>query len=191
MTRNEALLHLPVAEGSTLEEVFDEKLFYWKNFFVNRFPVTKLYERKVQQLRLLQVAYEVLEGASEGSGVEITPNTSFPSELAPAFHHFAEERNALKVGLFRARTATDVIEIANALVELTRAYARVWEVDDISTDGVVVSKEVDPMDLLAALKDAERKGVRRSADILNLPEGHAVRNEAKRLSLWLKMDFHE
>lgn len=191
MTRNEALLHLPVEEGELLSEAYEEKLFYWKKFFVNRFPVAKLFHKKIHQLHQLERAYEVLGGVNEGNSIEIQLNIKFSDELKPAFHQFTRERNALKTLLFQARTAVDIIEIVRALLRLTEAYAEVWRLHGVSTDGSIISKELDPMDLLAALEDAERNGVITSDDITKLPEDHAVRNEAKRLSLWMKMNGHE
>jgi hypothetical protein len=44
------------------------------------------------------------------------------------------------------------------------------------------------MDLLAAIPDAENKGVHNISEIAALSEDHMVLNEAKRLSLLIKMN---
>lgn len=192
MTKSEARLYLPESESESLEEIYEQKLFEWKNFFVNRFPVSKLYQKKIEQLKLLQTAFNVLsEEKPAESVVGVDFSKSFDSNLKLAFHQYAQGRNAIKARLFAARSAEEIAFCAESLLEITRSYARVWKQSDIDTTGVVVSKEPDPMDLLNALNNAEEIGVEKIGQIDMLPVDHMVKNEAKRLSLWIKMDKDE
>jgi len=188
MTASEAQLYLPVSENESLEEAFDEKLFEWKIFFVNRFPVTKLYLKKVDQLHLLQEAYNVLGGENNTEPTKSQISVSFSSNLKEAFQQYSEIRNQIKVRLFAAKSAKEIAGCAMDMVQLTRDYASVWRLEDADLNDVIVSKEFDPMDLLNALNDAEKSGVMTVNQISDLPADHLLINEAKRLSLWIKMD---
>lgn len=188
MERSEALLYLPLTDDHSVDDLYEQKLFEWKNFFVHRFPISKLFLKKLEQLEKLEKAYEVLGGSISEKSKTYSVNLQFEADLKQSFLQYAAERNNLKVQLYAANSAGDIIFIIQNLLKLTAAYAKVWNVPELDTNGVVVSKEVDPMDLLNAIKEAEEKGVTTIADIAKLNEGDMLLNEAKRLSLWTKME---
>ena len=191
MERNEALLYLPVGEGELLEDVYEQKIFEWKNFFVNRFPISKLFGKKLEQLKKLDEAYRVMGGVPVSSVEHLVVDIQFEVDFKQAFLKYAEHRNQMKARLFAAHSAMDILTVVNGLLTLTRSYAKVWTSSGLETKGIVISKEVDPMDLLSAIEDAASQGVQTITEIGKLPEGHLVLNEAKRLSLWTKMEENE
>ncbi|XOV67767.1 MAG: hypothetical protein ACFHU9_01085 [Fluviicola sp.] len=186
MTKSEAKLYLEVSDLEELDEVYEEKVFEWKNFFVNRFPVSSLFRSKVKQLEKLEAAYQSLGGGAQ-TPEEVLVDLYFSDSFKEAFHQFSERRSRLKALLFQASSAKLIGYIVAALVDLTQAYAQVWNDSELETNGIAVSKEADPMDLLAAIDDAAHRGVHNISEIEKLPEDHLVVKEAKRLSLWIKM----
>ncbi|MDB3906440.1 hypothetical protein N9355_03110 [Crocinitomicaceae bacterium] len=187
MEKSEALLFLGISDGEELNDAYDTKVFEWKNFFVNRFPIPSLFGKKIKQLEKLEKAYTVLGGESKEVNdpkVELV----FADNFKEAFQQFSERRAFLKAQLFQAESAVDIAKVVQVLIDLTLAYAQVWNNEKLSTAGVVVSKEPDPMDLLVAIPEAEKIGVHNISKIDALPENHLVVNEAKRLSLLIKMN---
>lgn len=191
MESSEAKLYLPCTDDESLEDVYDQKLFEWKNFFVNRFPIPKLFDKKIEQLKRLQEAYSDLGGSAVIGTIEPETATVFSKNLKESFLKYSEERYALKMRLFTAGSAHELTSLIQALLKLTAAYAAVWENKVLDVSGVVVSKEPDPMDLLQALNDAESLGVQTVDQVKTLPADHLVLNEAKRLSLWVKMEKND
>lgn len=188
MEKSEALLLLPIPDGGSIEEAYEQKLFEWKNFFVHRFPISKLFRKKIHQIQRLQEAYVELGGSKIKSiqgAPEIVP---FDSSLKQSFQRYHSERNQLKMQLYASQSALELIVTVEGLLQITSEYAKRWSNNELDTSGIIVSKEVDPMDLLSAIHDAETQGVTTITDIGKLSDGHMVLNEAKRLSLWSKME---
>lgn len=183
MTRSEALMYFP--EGDDLEDIYEEKLFEWKNFFVNRFPVRKLFASKLATLDLHKEAYAEL-GGEEESGLFDLPPVSFTDDLLENFTRYSQHRNLLKARLFAAVSFDQIKQIAEALLSLTLEYAQAFAHDTEVEVEVRLSIEPDPMELLEALRRAKELGVSSKKTVEQLPENHLVRSEAKRLSLWLK-----
>lgn len=186
----EAKLYLQETDDLAIEDAYEIKLFEWKNFFVHRFPVTKLYASKIIQLERVVEAYTVLSGVS----AKVSPRTievDFPKNLKEAFSLYTIERNRLKTEMFACTSGEGLIQIVKGLLQLTQAYALVWANDFELTEEVRVSQEPDAMAFMEALNDGKSKGVNNIEDVLKLPQDHLVRSEAKRLSLWTKMDNNE
>ncbi len=191
MESSEAQLFLPQKEGESLEEAYEQKLFEWKNFFVHRFPIPKLFNKKLKQLHQLEEAYKLLGGESAEVFHHSGTTKNYDSGLKESFQQYQADRNQLKLRLYAANSAVELMDVVEELLTITRAYANQWTDPDLDVSGVIVSKEVDPMDLLSAIQDAEQDGVRTISDIGKLSDGNMVLNEAKRLSLWSKMEADE
>lgn len=189
MEKAKAIIYFPDTSEDSIEEQYEQKLFEWKQFYVNRFPVSKLYASKSVQLSKIEEAYEFLTGTSHAvQAIEFDSN--FPDNLKEAFLHYEKERSRFRQLLFQCDSLAQMIVITGFFASLTAKYASVWKHDFENLDGIVVSKELDPMDLLNALNEAESLGVKTIDDISALSEDHLVVRESKRLSLWLKMDLN-
>ena len=183
----EARIYFPESSDESPEEKYEQKLFEWKQFYVNRFPVSKLYASKSAQLSKIEEAYELLTGDVHlVQAVEF--DSDFPRGLKASFLHFEKERSRFRQMLFQSESLAQIMVLTGLFAAFTARYALVWNNDFDNLEGIVISKEVDPMDLLKALDEAENAGVSVAADISLLPEDHLVVRESKRLSLWLKMD---
>ena len=186
MTVNEAKIFLSLSDEDVLDDVYEQKLFEWRNFFVNRFPIPSLFRSKIEQLEKLEEAYLALGGTSNDLALEISFEKEFSNNFKETFHQFQEQRAHLKSLLFSVVSASEMIPVVQSLNELTLSYAAIWNNENLDTTGVVMSKESDPMDLLEAINDAEKAGVHNISQIDKLPQGHLVLNEAKRLSLLIE-----
>ncbi|GAB5418167.1 MAG: hypothetical protein Crog4KO_32470 [Crocinitomicaceae bacterium] len=191
MKSSEAQLFLALKEGESLEEAYEQKLFEWKNFFVHRFPIPRLFNKKLTQLKRLEEAYIALGGLSSKPSQDLDLSTDYDLALKQSFQQFQADRNQLKLRLYAVNSASELIQVVEGLLQITKSYASCWTDASLDLSGVVVSKEVDPMDLLSAINNAEKEGVRTISEIRKLSEGNMVLNEAKRLSLWSKMEENE
>lgn len=190
MEKAEAAQYLQVTDDVSIDEAYEMKLFEWKNFFVHRFPITKLFAGKIVQLERVIEAYTVLSGVSNDVSSR-SIDLVFPENLKEAFSLYTSERNRLKTELFACNSGEALIEIVMRLLQLTKSYARVWENDFELSEEVRVSQEPDAMAFMEALTDANALGVVNVGEVLKLPQDHLVRSEAKRLSLWTKMENNE
>lgn len=190
MDKSEARLYFPESAEGTIEDQYDQHVFEWKQFFVNRFPISKLFKSKLEKIRRIEEAYSVLTGGQNTTDSTVF-DTSFPRSLKDAYSHFEKERARYRQMLFQAQNLSEVITVVEAFSEYTRCYAQVWKNDFESLDGVIVSKEPDPMALLRALEEAYIKGVVEVSQLSKLSPDSLVVQESKRLSLWLKMEGDE
>lgn len=183
----EAKVYFPESDTESIEEQYETMLFQWKQYFVNRFPISKLYASKAIQLSYYEEAYSVLTGEVHKPEM-VHFDQNFPGSLKEAFLHFEKERSRFRQALYSCNSISQIMTLIGVFPAFAATYASYWEFNHQSLEGIMVSKEFDPMALLDALKDAETLGVITSKDISKLPDDHLVVRESKRLSLWLKMD---
>lgn len=187
MEKAEAKIYFPDSENASLEDQYEDQLFEWKQFFVHRFPVTKLYQSKLNKINQIEAAYVCLSGISNSTR-PVAFDYNFQKDLKSAFLHFEKERSRFKQMLFQSESLAQIAFLVESFLECVSAYAKVWYLDNLETEGVLISKESDPMDLLGAIEEAEKQDVRFKNDLSKLPDDHLLIRESKRLSLWLKMD---
>lgn len=190
MDKSEAWLYFPESNEETIDDQYDQHVFEWKQFFVNRFPVSKLFLSKLSKISRIEEAYSVLTEIHHKAELVVF-NNDFPNSLKDSFLHYEKERALYKKLLFQAQNLSDIVAIISAFLEFTKQYATIWKGNYENLEGVVVSKEPDPMELLSALEGAFSKGVVAALQISQLPSENLVVQESKRLSLWLKMEGDE
>lgn len=190
MTKEEAITFLPIGDAEGLDDLFEEKLFEMKQFFIGRFPITKVIQGRLRKLDNLTKSYEVL-GGSFSSFQAIPDMVILSTTVKEVMDEFQSKRSQLKLKMMSSDNGYEVIELANLLVNLTRSYAAKWASSTVNTDGVVLSKEPDPMELLSSLKAFNEQGYIHFTSIDEISEQNVLAREVKRLSLWQKMDSYE
>jgi hypothetical protein len=189
MKIEEAKIYLPIEEGDELEDAFEEKLFEFKQFFTSRFPVPKLFNSKLNKLKKLTQAFEVLGGDKE-EVVGFTDYAFNPENLSDSFSQYSMLSNEFKARIYNAKGGGELKELVIRYIELTRDYASLWQCGFQDFEGVIVSKEVDPMALEKELRNEAH--IKSGNDIdFNASGMKLIAQESKRLSLWLKMDGDE
>lgn len=196
MTREEALIYLPLEDEDERDDLYEEKLFECKQFLINRFPIGKVIKSRMDKFLKVEEAYIALGGSIKQFSVENNPENQrlsaskepiFPS-LSAAFDWYHAERNALKLKLNQAQSAGEMNAYLQELLMITKVYAAQWRLDLMPSDpNPIASQEPDPMELQAAFKLVGAQEPTRET-VEKLAEDHVLKLEAKRLSFWLKAE---
>lgn len=190
MTKQEAKLFFPSESSEDLDDLWEQRLFEQKQFFLTRTPLVSVFQARLKKMEKQHEAYLTLSGQKETGRPFITAEKHLhqtPSILG-AFNSFHQERNALKQRLLITHEFSSVKAILNAWIQLEKLNYDLWKnpvalEDDIE---VLKSKEPDPMELLEHIKLLSTEKEIQTFDELHsshfeLPE--FVRKEVKRLTL--------
>ena len=140
-------------------------------------------------MKIIEDAYNHLGGTShniESINVEYKGD---PDSVSTSLSEYILARNRIRIGVLSADKVVDIESLLELLIDVTRKYALLWSEVDVSGIGkLIISKEIDPMELLTALNSFESNGNTSFNDISTLKLENPLVKEAKRLSLWLKME---
>lgn len=193
MTREEALIYLPVDEDNDAQDLYEEKLFELKQFFLSRFPMTKLINARLAKFEMIESAYRELGG--EIPDVAPIKDKVYPKvdSIQALFSWYHLEKNSVLLQLSAAKSMLEVKNILNEFVTLTRFYASHWRVEVDSKDEMAIklSVEPNPMDIQSALSALSDLKIVDAEYIFSLPDDNCLKSEAKRLSLWLNFEMNE
>lgn len=191
MTNKEALLFFPLPKDEDIEDFYEELLFEYKQFFISKFPINKVFIAKEKKMLQMQEAYEFLGGKQNGRdffNYEIPLN--LPSSIKECFEVYQQNRNLLKSKILKATSSYEITSFINSLLELQNIYSSKWSnVSHLPDTEIQISNESDPMALLLAIKEFNSKGGI-TFDDLNTKRNISpdlLLNEAKRLSLSTKI----
>jgi hypothetical protein len=192
MTREEALIYLPLNEGDQLIEIYEDKLFEFKQFFLTRFPIPLVVYARLKKLRLVHQAYIILGGERQKPSDYIHNYIGSEDSIRKTFAEFQVVRNELKMLIHSAKHGPDLDAFVIQLLAATEVYAEYWRMNEVlESEGISVGKEPDPMDLLTAINDFESDGNRSFDDLWKFEGENPLKSEAKRLSLWLKFERND
>lgn len=186
MNKEEALFILGSEEDA--QEQYEGFLFEHKQFLISRPPFSKVYQTRVDAIKRLNEAAEAL-GILELKREDIPGIVVFDGTVLETFSTYFDLRNRLFHNINRCNSGSELIELMSVYLKLYRSYAQAWRIDEgFSKEGITVSKEPDPMILMNAIKSSG-KGMELSfSDIKSGNADPFVIQEAKRLTLWLKLE---
>lgn len=199
MTIEEAKLFFPFEEEDDLEDLYEERLFEYKQFFLSKALLKKVFSAKIKKMLKMHQAYELLVGESL-SHKKIDFAIQFTnSDLVAVFSEFQAQKNKLKLFIQQANSAVEIEQVLELYFQLQEAYIQQWPLLEVSDDeSIQVSVEPDDMELLKALKEVSKSGAINILDIVNFNSQTVENNsmnmivmEAKRLSLLRKIDRNE
>lgn len=193
MNREEALIYLPVDDENDAQDLYEEKLFELKQFFLNRFPMTKLVNARLSKFGKIEEAYRAL-----GGGIQETSNimsVSYPAfdSIHDLYSWYNREKNALRLQLLSAGFLDEVARVLDEYILTTRHYAVYWKVtvNEVDKSEIKLGIEPNPMDIQSALNILSDQKKLDSEYIFSLPDENCLKSEAKRLSLWLNFESNE
>lgn len=187
MTKSDALVYFPYNEEDDLEELYEERLFEFKQFFLSRPPSIRAFSGRIKKMNQMHEAY-VLIAQKEPETYDLDKERGYdrPLEVKPSFLRFLEIENKLKWLLSNAISAVTVTKVLNRLVENRIAFAGLWP--KTSEGDVESHKWLDPMEMLALIDQFNEQGFRYFSEIPQLSETNVLRQEGNRLSLWMKLE---
>jgi hypothetical protein len=190
MTQKEALLFFPLTNEAEIEDLYEDLLFEYKQFFINKFPLKKVFEAKEKKMLQMQKAYILLGGKNSAFLSNfIDTNYNFPFSIKESFQLYQKERNILKNNILKSISTIELSFFIHKLLNLQESYTEKWLiVSNLPDTEIQITNEPDPMSLLNAINEFNSKGGI-TFDELNskrniLPD--LILNEAKRLSLSIK-----
>ena len=160
MTLAEAKIILGIDSHEDAFDAFEEQLFALKQFFIAKPILQTTFRAKLNKLKQVRNALAVfeIEFKQPLSIVEINPinDTKFSS----VFKQFQLAKNNLKLAINSSNNPFEIIEYVERLIELASNYYRCWKINaTFDTSAVILSKEPDPMELLAAIHAVNSSGI--------------------------------
>lgn len=184
MTREEAI-HFLGGEEDIVADEYEQKLFEFKQYFLSKPVVSKLYEGQFKKLAKLELAGLVL--GLTGEPIEFPESSlDFSDDILLSFSQYENEKARIKASVVNCKTAGELIFWTGYLLKIQKAYIRLWpEMAELNLDEVIIGKEPDPMELLNDMKELKRMGTWKF-DQLSISSCETLvtfYNEWKRLSL--------
>jgi hypothetical protein len=194
MTKEQAQLFFPHSSEDDLEDLWEQRLFEQKQFFLTRPPMRKVWTARIKKLSQQFAAYLVLtdQKGDVSSKDELNEERpEFSGDFIASFHAFHVLRNQHKSAVLQAQDLLGLTNAINQWLNTERYFAMHFSYSESEQNEIEVvrSKEPDPMELLKDLKKAE-KAINSSSIMAlkenynNLPE--SVKKEVKRLTLLAK-----
>lgn len=196
MTKEEAKLFFPYEVGDDLEELYDERFFEYKNFFLSKIPIKKVFESKLGKLTQMAKAYQQLQLDLNSINVPIelnennhhsNGNTVFPDNIMDAFNLWEQQKGVCKQRISASTEINSLTQAIKQYIDVTESYRNKWLSDEeIAIELSQLSKEEDPMQVYAAIVAFNNEGGKDFKDILSMKSNLFLLKEMKRLSLLAK-----
>ncbi|HLU88058.1 MAG TPA: hypothetical protein VKZ44_09910 [Taishania sp.] len=188
MTLQEAKLFFPFEEADDLDDLYAERLFEYKQFFISKTPIRKVFESKLVKLKQMHDAYCLLTNMPI---VEVENKqynvVQFSDELKSAFSEWERLKSQVKQELTIANHALQLIQTISWYLSIVDTYRLKWYTEElIEVEIDQLSKDPDPMEILQAINDFEQSGGKTFEDILKMRSNIYLLKEMKRLSLLVK-----
>ena len=182
MTEAEARIFLGYEPEDDLEDVIEDKLFEFKQFFLSKPIIWSTFNARLEKLSKVKAAIACLGGSEKMCSVNL-PVFQSTDLILDAFQGFQEVRNACFLAINRASTCAEMETIVKQLLTSHTTYASLWPDLSFVPSTVILSKEPDPMDLLSGIKSVNLSGIVTFADLAEklTDQSTCVAEESKRL----------
>lgn len=191
MTVKEALLFFPHNQEDDLLDLYEERLFEYKQFFISKPPIEKVFLAKEKKMMQMHDAFILFQGDEINKTEEIQKNTyAFSENILESFNYYQRIKNQIKNAITNSKSANELSIYSMELLFIHYSYSEKWIIlDDLNKQNILISIEPDPMNILKSILEFNSKGGFLFEDLNTkrniLPE--MLINEAKRLSLCRKL----
>ena len=192
MTKEEAFLFFPHAEDDDIGDLYEQRVFEYKQFFLSSPPFRKVFLAKEKKMKQMHTAYSFFSGQHELQQTKsIDASYSISDSILETFNYYQQNLNLLKNKISQSTTVPELCSVIHELLQLRSSYYQNWMIEEnfIETE-IAISKEIDPMQLLVAIQEFNKLGGF-TFDDLNSKRNISpilLINEAKRLSLCRKLE---
>ena len=190
MTISNPLILLPVSEDDSLQDLYDEKLFEFRQFLSRQLPTTKLFSAKLKKLKQFSEAFVILGGKENDLESFPTVYENYEGlELKNVISVYQRETNALRLKMNLSQSYNAIENVALQMVDNYKRYAGCWKLEVIPENHKVkISEELDSMSLLEGVTSFNEEGKTTFKELNSLSMDNVLYKEAIRLSLWLKFE---
>lgn len=190
MNYEDALIYLPLEDGKDVEDVYEERLFELRMFFLARVPVSKVFNAKIELLKKIEEAYKLLSNDHADSDYSPVNLKAYDSELLlDLVSTFQQNTSLLKGEIVRCSSAKMLIFLVSQMLENMRNYARKWDLNlPLEASEIRVTVAPDEVGLLLEIEHMKSDGIISLRDLVKLNSNSLLYREAIRLSLWNKLE---
>lgn len=189
MTREDALMYLPYENEDDINDLYQEKLFEFKQKVLSAVPSTRLYQIHLKKMALIHDAYVCL---AEVDDVKLTAEYKVnvnQNNLKTAWSSYNYNKNEVKLMLANANGFPDVHFLLGQLLENQRLFATMFEHLNFTQSAVaLIGKDLDAMELEVEIERFISRGCSDIKEIEKLDSTNILFQEANRLYLWLKTE---
>jgi len=184
------LFLLPVTEDDSLQDLYDEKLFEFRQFLSRQLPTTKLFSAKLKKLKQFSEAFAILGGKENDLESFPTVYENYEGlELKNVISVYQRETNALRLKMNLSQSYNTIENVAMQMVDNYKRYAECWALESIPENhNIKLSEELDAMSLLEGVTSFNEEGKTTFKELNSLSMDNVLYKEAIRLSLWLKFE---
>jgi len=191
MTLSEAKIYFPFdtdAEGNLDKEdvldLYDERLFEFKQFFLSKAIVKKVFLAKLEKLKKFEEAFSMIVEQPFIWQDLSQQKTQFPDHVRHSFELFELRKSEIKKRITASENGSELNESVLNLLQLSDDYSKNWIIgSSLEVEIEALSKEPDSMEILQAIRDFESQGGITYSDILVQKNNHPLMKEMKRVSL--------
>jgi hypothetical protein len=182
MTEAEARIFLGYEPDDELEDVIEDKLFEFKQFFLSKPIIWSTFTARLEKLAKIKEAIACFSEVENKSSINLTVFQA-TENILEAFQSFQQVRNTCFLAINRATTCEELELIIDSLLNSHTTYASLWPDIEFVSSTVILSKEPDPMDLLSGIKSVNLSGIVTFADLAEklTDQSTSVAEESKRL----------
>jgi len=191
MTKTEALheFHLDDAlDEDDLIDLYEGKIFEFKQYFLSKTPIFKLFESKISKLENIGNAYNFLSNSTDEINETKLEYNGSQTEILINYLHFQEKKNSIKTKISNSQNAFELVSWVKNLIELEKINAQDWYSEVKIDANILVSKEPNPMEILEGIKIYNQNGGQNFNQLKKLENNppEILIQEMKRLSLLFK-----
>lgn len=190
MAISNPLILLPVSGDISLDDLYDEKLFEFRQFFTRQLPTTKLFHSKLKKLKQYRDAFLML-GGSENDLKQFThifegyDNDNVKNTVLI----YQKESSTLRLAMNSSQSYQSIENVALQMLDNYGRYAECWRLEKkLDTYQIKLSDELDAMSMLQALVRFNDDGKTTFEELKRMSDKNVLYKEAIRLSLWLNFE---
>lgn len=174
-------------DGEFPQDKYDEEIFRFKQFFVSKPPVPKLFFKKIKEMTELHEAAISLFKEIEFGGQAKRENSdvNFTGNWKSDYHALHSYRTRVKQRIMSASSAPTIAQCIKEWLDVEVRYINVYSnvFKDDNFQPVIVSKEPDPMEMLADMEKLNHGDSIENLTLCRKELPELLQNELKRLNL--------
>ena len=185
MTEAEARIFLVFEKDDDPQEALEEQLFQFKQFFTSRPIIQSTFKSKLEKLKKLDEAACFFEIEQRDLSTYQTETLGHFENIVEAFQCYQILKSILFQRIQLVHSPLELQQCVEDLLRLNSDYIKLWPNTNIEPSAVILSKEPDPMELLADIKRTKENGIVTFGDLAKeLTEPNSIlRKESMRLFL--------
>jgi len=191
MTLTEARMFFGMNEDDDPNEALDESLFQFKRSFTSQTILRPTFEAKLKKLKKVEEAADFFGIISPEIKKGIFNNHEFSDDILGTYLKYQKLKSILFLYIHSCTHPSQLVHGVQKLLELQYEYSSLWPEINRNDNTIILSKEIDTMELLSEIKKLRDKGVVTFDELskFELSENNCVGIESQRLYLLFQKEL--